>query len=139
MWWFNLRASNTEPLLRLNVEAADKATMEQVRDDVLSIIRGEVLSVREETVPADIQPEAGVAAPASSADGPAAASESAAPRVEPWLREILRCPQCRSTLTDGAGPDGPELHCTNTACRRAYRIDDGIPVLLVDESRVLTN
>jgi len=139
MWWFNLRASNTEPLLRLNVEAADKATMEQVRDDVLSIIRGEVLPVREETVPADIQPEAGVAALAASAGSPAAASEHAAPRVEPWLREILRCPQCRSTLTDGAGPDGPELHCTNAACRRAYRIDDGIPVLLVDESRVLAN
>jgi phosphomannomutase len=38
-WWFNLRASNTEPLLRLNVEAADRATMESVRDDVLAIIR----------------------------------------------------------------------------------------------------
>jgi phosphomannomutase len=40
MWWFNLRASNTEPLLRLNVEAADEATMARVRDDVLSIVRG---------------------------------------------------------------------------------------------------
>jgi phosphomannomutase len=39
-WWFNLRASNTEPLLRLNVEAADRATMEQVRDDVLAVVRG---------------------------------------------------------------------------------------------------
>ncbi|HET7475559.1 MAG TPA: phosphomannomutase/phosphoglucomutase [Dermatophilaceae bacterium] len=39
MWWFNLRASNTEPLLRLNVEAADEATMARVRDDVLSIVR----------------------------------------------------------------------------------------------------
>ncbi len=39
MWWFNLRASNTEPLLRLNVEAADVATMERVRDDVLTTIR----------------------------------------------------------------------------------------------------
>ncbi|WP_047692423.1 phosphomannomutase/phosphoglucomutase [Kocuria sp. ZOR0020] len=38
-WWFNLRPSNTEPFLRLNVEAADQATMEQVRDNVLSIIR----------------------------------------------------------------------------------------------------
>jgi phosphomannomutase len=38
-WWFNLRASNTEPLLRLNVEAADRATMQAVRDDVLSIVR----------------------------------------------------------------------------------------------------
>jgi phosphomannomutase len=41
MWWFNLRASNTEPLLRLNVEAADEETMARVRDDVLSIVRGE--------------------------------------------------------------------------------------------------
>jgi phosphomannomutase len=41
MWWFNLRASNTEPLLRLNVEAADADTMEQVRDDVLALVRGE--------------------------------------------------------------------------------------------------
>jgi phosphomannomutase len=41
MWWFNLRASNTEPLLRLNVEAADEDTMAKVRDDVLALVRGE--------------------------------------------------------------------------------------------------
>src|SRR5665647_2828811 len=41
MWWFNLRASNTEPLLRLNVEASDEATMARVRDDLLSVVRGE--------------------------------------------------------------------------------------------------
>ena len=40
-WWFNLRASNTEPLLRLNVEAADSATMAAVRDDVLALVRKE--------------------------------------------------------------------------------------------------
>jgi len=39
MWWFNLRASNTEPLLRLNVEAVDAATMATVRDEVLAIVR----------------------------------------------------------------------------------------------------
>lgn len=38
-WWFNVRASNTEPLLRLNVEADDLATMERVRDEVLAQIR----------------------------------------------------------------------------------------------------
>jgi phosphomannomutase len=38
-WWFNLRPSNTEPLLRLNVEAADEETMESVRDEVLRLIR----------------------------------------------------------------------------------------------------
>ncbi len=39
MWWLNLRASNTEPLLRLNVEAADTSTMARVRDTVLDIVR----------------------------------------------------------------------------------------------------
>ncbi|MEU0093823.1 phosphomannomutase/phosphoglucomutase [Kribbella sp. NPDC006257] len=39
-WWFNVRASNTEPLLRLNVEAGDAATMERVRDEVLALITG---------------------------------------------------------------------------------------------------
>jgi phosphomannomutase len=38
-WWFNLRPSNTEPLLRLNVEAADEARMAEVRDEVLRIIQ----------------------------------------------------------------------------------------------------
>jgi phosphomannomutase len=39
-WWFNVRASNTEPLLRLNAEARDEATMTKVRDEALTIIRG---------------------------------------------------------------------------------------------------
>ncbi|SOD65131.1 phosphomannomutase [Streptomyces zhaozhouensis] len=38
-WWFNLRASNTEPLLRLNIEARDADTVEKVRDEVLALVR----------------------------------------------------------------------------------------------------
>lgn len=38
-WWLNLRASNTEPLLRLNVEAEDVDIMEKLRDAVLAIVR----------------------------------------------------------------------------------------------------
>jgi phosphomannomutase len=38
--WFNLRPSNTEPLLRLNVEAPDQARMEALRDEVLGAVRG---------------------------------------------------------------------------------------------------
>lgn len=38
-WWFNVRASNTEPLLRLNVEARDEATMAAVRDEALALVR----------------------------------------------------------------------------------------------------
>jgi len=39
-WWFNVRASNTEPLLRLNVEATTKTLMEKVRTQVLALISG---------------------------------------------------------------------------------------------------
>lgn len=38
-WWFNVRASNTEPLLRLNVEANSEALMKKIRDEVLATIR----------------------------------------------------------------------------------------------------
>ena len=38
-WWFNVRASNTEPLLRLNAEGKDEATMAEVRDETLAVIR----------------------------------------------------------------------------------------------------
>jgi phosphomannomutase len=38
--WFNLRPSNTEPLLRLNVEGRDEAAMQELRDAVLAIVRG---------------------------------------------------------------------------------------------------
>lgn len=67
--------------------------------------------------------------------------------VEPWLREILRCPNCRGQLRD-ATPSAPsakadekvelpeaELHCS--VCRVAYPINDGIPVLLYDKARHL--
>ena len=40
-WWFNLRPSNTEPLLRLNVEAPDEETLIDVRDQVLRIVHDE--------------------------------------------------------------------------------------------------
>ncbi len=38
-WWFNVRPSNTEPLLRLNAEGRDEATMTALRDEVLTMIR----------------------------------------------------------------------------------------------------
>jgi len=40
-WWFNLRPSNTEPLLRLNVEAPDAAQLATIRDEVLHLVRGD--------------------------------------------------------------------------------------------------
>jgi phosphomannomutase len=40
-WWFNLRPSNTEPLLRLNLEAPDRASCEKHTAEVLALVRGE--------------------------------------------------------------------------------------------------
>ena len=45
-WWFNLRPSNTEPLLRLNVEAASADQVAAIRDEVLGLVRD--ASVRSE-------------------------------------------------------------------------------------------
>ena len=39
-WWFNVRSSNTEPLIRLNLEAKTQAMMQAKRDEILAIIRG---------------------------------------------------------------------------------------------------
>ena len=39
-WWFNVRASNTEPLIRLNLEAKTRSDMERHRDELLALIRG---------------------------------------------------------------------------------------------------
>ena len=39
-WWFNVRSSNTEPLVRLNLEAKTQSEMERHRDEVLALIRG---------------------------------------------------------------------------------------------------
>ncbi|MDN5797189.1 MAG: hypothetical protein L0H79_15745 [Intrasporangium sp.] len=55
--------------------------------------------------------------------------------IEPWLREILRCPRCKGQLTDATGDDGVELQCSS--CRLGYPLDSGIPVLLVDLARPL--
>ena len=108
MWWFNVRASNTEPLLRLNVEAADAATMAHVRDSVLALLR----------------------------EGDTASDDTVTGSAIPtWLREILRCPACRGVLTDVQSSAGPALQCTGPGCSRQYRIDEGIPVLLIDEAR----
>ncbi len=52
-WWFNVRPSNTEPLLRLNVEAKDPALMRTLRDHVLSLMQGTSL----DQPPAGIAPE----------------------------------------------------------------------------------
>jgi uncharacterized protein len=63
--------------------------------------------------------------------------------LDPSLLEILACPACHAPLKVARLPDPPqgadaeELVCTNADCRRAYPVRDDIPVLLVDEARVV--
>lgn len=49
------------------------------------------------------------------------------------LLKILACPLCKSPVIE----TGDFLLCTDASCRRRYRIDDGIPVMLVDEATVV--
>ena len=49
------------------------------------------------------------------------------------LFDLLVCPATRHPLKC----TGKQLICSDTACRRAYRIDGDIPVMLIDESKVL--
>jgi uncharacterized protein len=61
--------------------------------------------------------------------------------LDPHLREIIVCPQCRGSLTDRSTHESAagvitELLCE--ACSLAYPIVDDIPVLLVDEARPTT-
>lgn len=63
--------------------------------------------------------------------------------IEPWLREILRCPIGKHELIDAVAPDGnAELQCAQDCegpgQRHGYPIQDGIPVLLADQARVFT-
>ena len=53
--------------------------------------------------------------------------------LSPELKEILACPKCKGEL-EFREEEG-EIRCL--ACRLVYRIDEGIPVMLVDEARPL--
>jgi len=105
--WFNLRASNTEPLLRLNIEAADDAAVVALRDEVLAIVRQ---PTREE-------------------------GAAMAVALDPQLMKILACPcDVHAPLQLGTAEDPAADALTCTSCGRSFPVIDGIPVLLLDEA-----
>jgi len=52
--------------------------------------------------------------------------------IEKELLEILACPKCKSDLRYDEKND--KLVCTNPDCGLVYRIEDGIPIMLIDEA-----
>ncbi len=76
----------------------------------------------------------------SASRGSAGGPSSTGP--EPWVRAILRCPVGLHELVDGTDEAGaPVLVCAQDCGapgqRRQYPVQDGIPVLLADEARVV--
>lgn len=56
--------------------------------------------------------------------------------LQPWVREMLRCPVTGAPLREQRGPHGQvELVSTDAATPLAYPVRDGVPILLADEAR----
>lgn len=54
--------------------------------------------------------------------------------LDPELLKILACPDCKTRVY----LNGDSIQCTNAECRRCYSVTDDIPVMLVEESTVLS-
>ena len=120
-WWFSLRSSHTEPLLRLNVEAQRETTMARIRDEILALVHNEDVETAASGTP-ELQ-ETATAAVAVE-DGPALPSGASGADVPSWVRAILRCPDCGGELRDVH----QAMQCT--ACARVHPVEGGIPVLI---------
>lgn len=55
-------------------------------------------------------------------------------KIDLNLLAILACPACRAKVVELEG----SLQCVNTTCRRRYAVVNGLPVMLTDESEVLS-
>ncbi|RPF25886.1 Trm112 family protein [Georgenia muralis] len=59
--------------------------------------------------------------------------------IDPWVRQLLRCPVTGAELVDAVGPDGePELVSTSEIHTLAYPVRDGVPILLEAEARAVS-
>jgi uncharacterized protein len=58
------------------------------------------------------------------------------PPIDPELKKILACPRCKKQHLEWHESEG-ELHCLE--CKVRYAIEDGVPVMLVDQARPLSS
>ncbi len=58
-------------------------------------------------------------------------------QIDPELLRILVCPKCKGELEVRSDEEGVEQSLDCPACRLAYPVEDGIPVMLVEEARPL--
>ena len=58
-------------------------------------------------------------------------------RLDPELLSILVCPKCKGELDVRRGEDGAEQSLDCLACALSYPVEDGIPVMLIEEARPL--
>ena len=112
-WWLSVRASGTEPLVRLNVEAANEATMERMRDLALAAVRNERGLPDGSTTRDSGKEEAQVA------------SEKKSQSEESWVANLMRCPGCHGKLDLRV----ESISCT--ACGRTYTREGDVPMLIV--------
>ncbi len=59
-------------------------------------------------------------------------------RLDPELLRILVCPKCKGDLVVQSDAEGVEASLDCRACGLAYPVDDGIPVMLVEEARPIS-
>ncbi len=59
-------------------------------------------------------------------------------RLDPELLAILVCPRCKGDLDVTTGADGAESSLDCAPCGLSYPVEDGIPVMLVEEARPLS-
>jgi len=55
--------------------------------------------------------------------------------LAPDLRELLVCPKCKGPLEHHPAPPAPHEELVCQACRLIYRVEDDIPIMLIDEAK----
>ncbi|MCT1789655.1 phosphomannomutase/phosphoglucomutase [Dermabacter hominis] len=111
-WWLSVRPSGTEPLVRLNVEAAEEATMQHLRDFALALVRGEAEVLGEVAPHGEGEKESTMSPDERNLEG------------MDWVGSLVRCPECHASLDLGK----ELIVCESCGCR--YEREGGIPMLM---------